>query len=231
MTIYVDKDRNECVKKIFDKETPATTITLPDIIGDVGDVIEPDISTIFCEPFLNYHENYAANNFDYTLRVTNSNADTWTAAYTPGFTDADGLAIWTKCHALWLKYGQIEKPPSNKTDLKWIRNYADAVWAINDWIDSMDKKRIPLSVQYDKAIYWLIFQHVNLTLPHQTNASPIECTIEEIKKDKKSGKVDLQLIFLDEIPTSFFDYINETGSAMTTIDENGSRTDTIDEQE
>jgi hypothetical protein len=110
----------------------------------------------------------------------------------------DGRDVWMLCHELYLKYGVINEAPSSWSDLKTVYDIDSAVTILKNKLELMSKYRISLSVSYDKAKSYHIFQHLMFTLPHQTNNLPCECVIEGIEKDKDNGKVNLDLMFLDE---------------------------------
>ena len=198
MFCYIDKDGYECVKSAV-QEYPSI-IYFTDLKGIPGDVIEPQVQDIFCEPFINYRYDYGLGKFTARISVTNIEADAWQASYTPGFTAEDGETVWTLCKALYNKYGHIEPAPSDFTDLKMVTVYADAVNILKAKLAWMDKSRIPISVNYALGRDLHIFQHKGISLPHQTANVQKECMIEEIEKIKNEDIVNLKLVILGDYP-------------------------------
>lgn len=226
-----DSSGYECIHYLdpqnTDETESAVSVTFADIIGDVGTTEEPKSQTVYCEPFINYAYNYGSSKFDKQLRILNT-ADAawvgtgtevspqyaagsgWHAEYTPGFTGTDGHALWTACHALWLKFRTLEQPPSTLTDSKPVVLYVDAVKKMTDWIAWMGKSRTSFTVPYTfvsggiQARDWHVAQKIKFCHPHKTNGWAINCLIEKIEKDKHSGTVKVDVIQLEDIPTAFF---------------------------
>jgi hypothetical protein len=159
-------------------------------------VEEPKIENIFCEPIVNYNWDAGAEKFNSQLKVTNTDANAWSAAYTPGFTAGDGETIWGYCHALRQLYRDIEPCPPDFSDQSMLTLYADAVAYLTAKLFWMENKRIAFSVNYAKGEDYHFAQHVMLTLPHQTDGDPVECVIERVKKDKNNNLVELKLVIL-----------------------------------
>jgi hypothetical protein len=164
-----DEEGNECLEYLDPQNaataTPDTTITFKDLIGDIGDTVEPKAQDVFVEPFVNYAFNSGSSLFDKQLRILNTaDADWigtgsvgspqyaagsgWHVEYTPGFQGTDGEAVWVACNALWKRFRSFESPPADKTDCKEIVLYVDALYYIKDWIAWMGKRRVPVSVPY-----------------------------------------------------------------------------------
>ncbi len=195
---------NEQVSYIAEKSitTPTTTITLSDIIGNIGEVIYPKASGIYCEPVIRYAKNNANDEYDKVIQITNANAAAYDSSYVIGLSGASAELMWTRANLLWSVYRQIEKPPDSLTKSDWIINDNDAVWFLDTWFSWMGaistdgtpsgvefepKKRITFTVPYATGKDWFITQHHLLQLPHQTNDSAIEFVIENVSKNIGKG--------------------------------------------
>jgi hypothetical protein len=201
---YQDETGKECVSYLQELTYPATVITLGEIIGDIGDMIEPSISDVFVEPKLRYAYDIGSQKYLGVIDITRVAETAWNSAFTPGLLDVDGEPLWNKCHALWLKYRQMEPCDSSLMDQRWIYRYEDAVWKLNCMVDWMDKKRTSFSVSYGIGKSWHVGTHIKIRLPHQTADIAVEVVIERVKKKKNKNSVDVQVIILTAIPTAFF---------------------------
>jgi hypothetical protein len=204
---YYDPDGTACIKSLL-PESPAETINFEDLAGECSDVQPAQVQDVFCQPLLNYQYNYGSSKFDKQLAITNIQADTYDPSYAMGFSGSDGEAVWNTCRALYLKYKQIEVPPSDWTDQKTVSTYGEALALIKMKLAWMNKYRITVPVFYDKGKTYHYAQHINLALPHQTNGEVYECVIEKVIKDKNfnpAGKVEVSLVFIDDLDSiSFF---------------------------
>jgi hypothetical protein len=181
----------------LEKISPTESITLADVIGDLGEVIEPQIQNIYCVPIVNYLYNYGSDEFDRTMAIKNITASAWQAAYTPGYLLNDGLDVWTSCKALYAKYRQIEQCPSEFSYKKMIVDYVTALAYVKRKIAWMEKKRLPpITIAYSKGKDYIIYQHVKVQLPYHTNNVSEECIIEKIVKSKNRNKVTLNFVVL-----------------------------------
>jgi hypothetical protein len=199
----------ERLSYIADKSlsTPATTITLSDIVGPISKVVFPKAKGVYCEPFIEYGKSYGSNVFEKVIRITNSNADSFKASYVEApagvLNGDDAELMWTRGHVLWQNYRQIEKPPDDMTQGEWLAKDSDAVTFLDTWLSYMGalntdgtpggvtyepKKRIGFSVPYETGKAWFLTQHHKLQLPHQTNNQAIEFAIEGISKNIQMGK-------------------------------------------
>ena len=145
------------------------------------------------------------NKFTETLKITNVEQSTYASGYVTGFKTTGGNereAIWDTARALYKKTRVINEPPSELTNLYWVRNELDAKEYLETWLDWMLKRRISFSVSYAKGKDWHVCKHVSVDFPHQTNSQATECMIEKIRKAKNDNKVDVTLIFLDELSTT-----------------------------
>jgi hypothetical protein len=194
---YIDENGYECVETL-ELINPSETITLTDQIGAIGDVDEPEIQNIFCEPVVNYLYNLGSEKFDAVLKVTNIDAASWLAAYTPGYTLADGEIVWNLCKALYTKYRQVETCPSEFSDQNCIADYATAVLYVKRKIAWMDKQRLPtITVAYSKGKNYNIYKHIKVQLPMHTDNESKECIIENITKSKNNGTVSIDFVKLE----------------------------------
>jgi hypothetical protein len=177
------------------------------LVGEPSDIQPAQVQDVFCQPIVNYQYNYGSNGFDKQLAITNVQAASYVAGYAVGFATADGEAIWNKAHALYLKYGQIEAPPSDFTDQKTITTYEEALAWFTMKIDWMGKYRVTVPVFWDKGKNYHYAQHINFRHPHYTNGVSVECVIEKIVKDKNfkpAGKVTVSLVIIDDINCMFY---------------------------
>jgi len=215
LTSYIDEDGQECVAPLTDKTSPATTITLAQIVGKIGKTSDVDHSNIFVQPIVRYNYNYGTEKFDGILQIKNVESNTYSANYALGLNSTDGSPCWNLCKALYEEFKVINEPPSNLTDKYMIRTYDDAVWYLKKWLSWMgrsvdgsavSKKRNSFSVPYTLGRLWHIGTHFKLQLPHITNNIAVECVIEKITKSKQMNLVTVNVILLDAIPTSFYTY-------------------------
>jgi len=179
------------------------TVTLAHVPEDekIGDVKEPDVKNIYCEPYVRYQYNAATEKYNKIIRITNIQAASWTAAYTPGIDATNGLALWNKCKALYTKYQHLESPPAEMTDQYMFPSDIPAIAFLGFWIDWMAKRRIDVPVYYAAECpgvvrTWHVGRHIYLNLPHQTNGAAKECIIERITKNKEAGVITLGLVIL-----------------------------------
>lgn len=179
------------------------TITLAHVPDDenIGEVLEPDIKSIYCEPCVRYQYNAAAGGYNKIARVTNIQEAAWTANYTPGIDVTNGEILWDKCKILYTRFQHLESAPSEMTDQYMFYESATAIAFLGYWIDWMAKRRITVPVHYitecpSAVRFWHVGRHIYLNLPHQTNGSAKECLIGGITKDKNAGIITLDLIIL-----------------------------------
>ncbi|GAH18086.1 unnamed protein product, partial [marine sediment metagenome] len=209
---------NESVAYIADKSlsTPATLLTLDDIIGSIGEVIYPKVKGIYCEPVVRYARNNANGKYEKVIQITNANKAAFDESYVIGLSGADAELMWTRAHILWEAYRQIEPAPNDMANCDWIVTDSDAVWYLDTWLTYMGaintdgttagiefepKKRIAFSVPYETGKDWFLTQHHRLKLPHQTNDTAIEFLIEKLNKNIVMGKelVSLQAMLYGEV--------------------------------
>jgi hypothetical protein len=201
---YQDFSGRESVSYLDLSEDSITEITLGDIIGEIGDMIEPRASEIYVEPVINYAWDQLSGKYKSQLKITNIEKSSYTTGCAAGFMGTDGETIWGKCKLLWNMTRQIEKIPSSISDCKWIQTYNDALWYINKFVTWQGKRRTTFSVSYATGRLWHVGTHFDLSLPHQTDDITVECIVEEIKKSKNKNTVSVSVIILEDIPTAFF---------------------------
>jgi hypothetical protein len=236
MLSYIDSQGYECVesftKRWTDNAAPSDPvnqgIAFSELAERPGEVIEPQIQDVFCEPAVEYAYDAGPDKYQSFLAVTNTSMATWQASYTPGFDNTtvpghfsyggydpfgilgsgsvpDGQYIWTVCRLLYQKYGQVEKCPSDFSECPLIATDADALYYLVYKLKCMQYRRITLTVFYDKARYWHFGQHIKIQVPFLTQQSPApwwECVIEKIqiaKNQGPAGRVKLGLIILDSV--------------------------------
>jgi hypothetical protein len=213
--------------------TPATTITLADILGDIGAVEFPGVKGIFCEPYIKYAKNNATSDYTKIIRIINAGAATYSAAYVVGLSGATAELAWTRCHALYLAYRQIEPCPDSLAESPWIVRDEDALWKLDTWLTWMGavttdgrpsgvvfqpRKRIGFAVPYSLGKTWHLGQHHLLQLPHQTNNQAIEFVIEKITRNVTPGqeKVSVQVVLYGDT-TGIEIYVQDTFTSGTLL--------------
>jgi hypothetical protein len=198
---YIDGNGKECVSTLFPQTFDVNDlVTFADIPDDLqpGEIIEPDASNVYCEPFVRYAYDKASETYTKLAQITNIHEDAWQASFTPGLSAAIGKRIWNKCKANYTAFQHIEEPPTDWTDQPLIIDSDDAEDFLERWVDLMTKKRIPVPVRYSKAKRWHVTRPVYLNLPHQTSGETYECIIEEITKKKNKGYCEIKFILLEK---------------------------------
>jgi hypothetical protein len=202
---YIDADGNECLETL-ELTSPAESITLTDIIGDLSNATEPKIENAFCQPAVNYLYNVASGKYGRRMEVTNIDAAAWQSAYTPGMLDADGETVWNMCKLVYDKIKVITACPSEFSDQPCIGDYTTALNYLKRKISYMTKIKLPpLTIAYSKGKDYNIFKHVMVQLPKFTNNVSAECIIEQITKSKATGTVKLNLILLGDTENAYYD--------------------------
>lgn len=209
---------------------PTITITFDEIIGNISDLRYPRMKGIFCEPFIRYARNPGNGLFDKLIQITNAGADSYDSSYVIGIdNESNAELLWTRAHILWNAVRQVEKPPSELTDLSWITQDQDAEWYLDTWFTWMGalntdgtpsgitfepKKRISFNIPYSMGKDWFISRHFKLQLPHQTNNEAIECVTEKYKKVITMGKelVNIECVLYGSASEIEF-YIQDTYEA------------------
>ncbi len=198
---YVDNDGYECLSWLPQSATTISdSVTLADIVDhiDLGSVIEAGSEDVFVEPKLSFCHNSASNKYDAELEIKNVHRGTWASGYTPGWSDAAGKVVYDWCNSrLWSRYREINAPPNTLSEQRVLCLPQDAKEWVWMWIQWQGHRRISVPVYYAKASTWHVGHHLNLTLPHETAGSAIECVVEGITKDKNQGVCILDLIMLD----------------------------------
>jgi hypothetical protein len=217
---YQDATGNECISYLPQSVGSLTTITLADIIGDIGEIEEPQPQDIFVNPIINYAYDQGSEKYIKQLQILNVNKVTFDEDYVLGFVSGDGYAepLWWKCRQLWLKTRQIEKMPESISNCPWIDTYTGAIWYLNNLIDWMGKKRTSFAVSYVAGRLWYVSKHIKIQFPHQTDDLAIECVIEKITKSKNKNTVQVSVILLDEIQSEFYGSRIQDTYGTTTIE-------------
>lgn len=204
LVFFQNEKGEECVKDVLHKENPADTITFAHIKGNVGKMVEPKISDIFCQPVIKYAYDHATEEYTKEIRIDGVDNEVYSSNYTSGLNEGDSVNLWTKCRSLWRAVKSVEPMPASMSEKKWIVTYDTAVWALNRHIQLMSIKRCSFDVFYTTGRKWHVGKHIKLQLPHQTNNTEVEFVIEEITKSKEKNTVSVKIMLLDEIETSFF---------------------------
>ena len=211
----------ECLAYIVDKaaSTPTDTITLADIPDGMepGEVQEPRAEDVYCYNLqFKYNYNYGSQKYDGLVTITNTQAASYDPAYVTGYTGGLKEALWTYAHLLFLKYGNVKQPPTEMTELSWVRNEALAGWIAFYVLRWQGKRRIQVPVVYSKVKTWDIFKHILLNLPHQTDGVDFECVIEKIKHDPHKNISILDLVMYDSAEYSFSSTSSDSSSSGST---------------
>ena len=214
---------------VSNKNSGPLGLTFTELAERPGKVYEPQIADVFCEPTVEYGYDPGPGTYQQFLVVSNTNQATWQAAYTPGYENVtpgsyfqntagtapydpfgllgasgymkDGEYIWTVCHQLYLKHGQVEKCPSDFTEQPMISIYPDALYYVSYKLQIMRYRRIAVSTFYTKGRPWHIFQHLKVLLPAISATDWKEVLIEKItiqKAGQIGGRVRLGLVILDK---------------------------------
>jgi hypothetical protein len=222
----------EMVINLFDETAPDTTITLANIIpGSIGDMQEPKAEDVYCEPFVRFCYNHARGKFDRIIKISHVSSDTWQASYTPGFSSGEGEYFYNQCSELYQKYGTIEPPPEDVTDLYWCYDYTTAKQYLSNLIRWMQLKRIQFDVDYETGRTWHCGKKIGINVPRQTGGIEIEAIIEAIEKNKNGNFVRCTYILLDNVSQEYF-YIQDTWDTTTpswqdTVDSVDTKIDTM----
>jgi len=211
--VFQTGEGKEGINNIFQATGTLPTITLNEIKGSIGNLIEPNPAYMFAEPFVRYRKNNATNGFEKEIKITHTAESEYKVEYVTGVGDT-GIAknMWDNCRSIFLQVRQIKEPPSELTNLQWIYKDENAENRLNNWISWMLKKRIEFNVHYTRELTsgdipkvreWFTSKHFNLNLPFQTDAVNIQCIVEDIDKDKDEDVIKLRVILLDEIPAQF----------------------------
>jgi hypothetical protein len=147
---------------------------------------------------VNYLYNQGSGKFDRTMKVTNIDAAAWAAAYTPGYTLADGETVWNSCKVLYNQFRHITPCPSEFSDQICIIDYATAVLYVKRKIAWMTKLRLPqITVAYSKGKDYYIYKHVMVQLPMHTDNVSVESIIEKLTKSKSNEVVKIGFVRLE----------------------------------
>jgi len=235
---YTNVSGQECVNTIHHRNEAATVnITLAHILPDsLSSFDEISVEDIYCNPFVRYAKNAATDKFDGIIRVTNSQAATFNDSYVSGWSGGDAETIWNLCHALYSHYKISTEPPTEMTDCQWIRNEEDAKQYLLMWLEWQGaylttgnvatiarKRRFSFDVAYSTAMTigvthtpWFVSMRFNITLPHQTNNSTLQCIIEGVKFDVNANRATVSAICYD-ITEEMEYYVKDTYTSYASI--------------
>lgn len=209
--------------------TPSVSLTLADMVGKIGNVIEQNPEDVFVEPFVRFNKNYATGDFEGIIRVTNASASSFDASYVTGLTGGEAENVWDRCKALWQKYRQVEDPPSELTDKEWINTVEEAKRYLDRWLSWMgainkedtgvvveSHKYISFTVPYATGEAWHVGMHFDINLPHQTDASTFQGIIERLEFDLMGEVVKVRArLFSESTPIEFF--IEDSTDSYATV--------------
>jgi hypothetical protein len=207
-----DNNGYECIHYLPDTTAPTEAVSLVNIVGTIGNIIEPKTSDIFCCPTVRYNYNYGSGKYEGIIEIKNPNDPTssgYVSAYAPGANQTgnlqsgveDGQVIWLQCARLWSKYKQIEAPPAELTDLPLVREYTTAIWYLYQWVMWQGKRGVSFNVPYSVGSSYFCGMRATLSLPNQTNSQALQILITSTKKDKTNDVVGISALLLQE-PTS-----------------------------
>lgn len=206
---YQDENGFECVKYLLDPTPSNTTILYSHIVGKIGKLDELRAQDVFCEPVVNYAYDYATGKYTKQLRVSKVTNENYAPDSTSGFVGADGETVWNRCKQLYDIVKQVEPMPSSISNLKWVVTYNDALWYITNLMQWLGKRRVSFTIPYSIGNQWNIGKKINIRFPHQTRNYNVECVIEEIRKSKNRGVIDLKVVLITEELKDFETYIIE----------------------
>ena len=220
---YVDRDGKENVVSIAKKpfQTPSNIITFADIrkTSSTITVREPNVSDVFCEPFVEYNINTGDNTYKSIIAIHNASAPSydssdpdnygWVEYPEDAMTEGEAEAYWLYCHELWERVGQIQTPPSDLTQVFWANGntenaHAIAVNKLTNWIDWMWNRTVSFSVHFNHESNGIKTRNLYegsrfmLQLPHHTNNAQIECIITSLNIETKAPyHITIEAILLD----------------------------------
>jgi len=215
--------------------TPATTITLSDIIGPIKPVTLPQERDIYPEAYIRYCRHCGSGEYLGLIKVTQAAAAAYDSSYVTGVSGDVAEMLWTKAHVLWEATRRVEIPPSDMTDHDLIVRPEDALWYLDTWFGWMGavdtdgtpsgivyqpRKRIAFTVNYELGKDWFLTQHHLLQLPHQTTDIALEFAIEGYKKQLAAGKEAVEIsavLYGDETEIAL--YVQDTPDAGTILDD------------
>jgi hypothetical protein len=89
--------------------------------------------------------------------------------------------------------------PDDFSDKKVIVEYDDAYRYLMNKGLLMGRRRVSLSVPYQKGKDYYFGKHIMVSLPHQTMGYSVEAIVERISKSKNKNLVSLDLVLIEDI--------------------------------
>jgi hypothetical protein len=212
MGSWVDHDGKECVASIRKQNTsPVDLVTIYDILDRNSiNVIEPNPTDIYIEPFVRYNKNSATGKFDSIIQVTNINyenpTDLQKVSFIVGAQSSDvAIQVYDRCKELSQFTNSVEPPPADMTDLDFVYDYITAMQHLYDWVTWMYNPEIEFKCDAELVDTWEECHRFNLQFPHHTNDAVIECLVEKIKiNPNNEHECYIQAIMMaDTIPEGF----------------------------
>jgi hypothetical protein len=201
----IDEAGYECIYPLT-ATTPSETILFEHIAGDIGEVQEPQVQDVFCEPVVNYCYNPGADKLEKQLKISNiqayANGGLWSASSSGFASEANAKSVLDLCATLWGEFKQVEQCPTDFSDQRTITTYADALAYLLLKLDWMGKQRISIPLFYltyqalSLTQQFFFGQHININLPHQTNGVAVECVVERVTSNKNGNLCKLDLVIL-----------------------------------
>ena len=150
------------------------------------ELIEPDPSTLYSEPFVNYSINTATGEPERKIKVRNSLAGAYSTAYVEGLSGSDAQTLWNNCHTVALRTRIINEPPADLTDLEFANGVnADEIATdyLLNWTAWQGKTEIELPLHLNIVASWTECERFNLQLQQQTNNAVKQCIVEKVVID------------------------------------------------
>jgi len=221
----------ESVSCLYNPAGTPEPITFKELLS-YGDIREPGANDIFCEPVIKY-KYIEGMGYSRTMAITGvATNEKWEPHLnlTPGFRPDHGERIWEECKDLFRRYRAFAEMPAKLSEQRWVQNYRTALWKIRAALYWQQCSRTQIVVPWSIGRRWDVGKHINLSLPHVRNGTPLLCVCESVKKAKHVNRVTCDLIYLHPVnPFRASTIINETGNADITIDESGDRSAAIAE--
>lgn len=155
------------------KLDPVHTVTLDDVMDRSKiKVFDFKRESIYAEPFVRYQKNPATGDYEKMISVKNASSTYYMAQYVDGVENAaEAEDLWRTCHSLSLKAHQVNKPPTDMTDLQWANGpggYTIALRHIQDWVRWQGLQEIEFPVHFNLAASWQECTPINILFSHHT---------------------------------------------------------------
>ena len=182
---WIDSGGYECVRRIKSiSPSPSDIVTM----GSIPDrstirVTDPDISSVYVEPFVNYDRNPATGELKNSIRIFNTSASVFNGSFVQGITGTTASELWTLCHNEWIKCKTVNKPPTNMTNMVWANGEQSgsiAEFHLREWIYNMSRKEISFKGHFNDFGQWQECHRYMVQFPHHTDNLQKQCIAEVI---------------------------------------------------